>query len=159
MTVACASSQKPAVATGQETRQPVAARQAEAPKDGAVAIHVDESIRKACGIQDSKAWFDFDSADLKNKDLPVLNDVAKCFTAGPLKDRKLLLVGHADPRGEFEYNMVLGGERADSVKQYVLDKGMDSQRVSTSSRGEMEAKGTDEPTWAADRRVDVRLAQ
>lgn len=156
---ACASSPKPAVATGQETRQPTAARQEAPPKDTAVAIRVDESIRKACGIDDSKAWFDFDSADLKNKDLPVLDDVAKCFTSGPLKDRKLILVGHADPRGEFEYNMVLGGQRADSVKQYVLDKGLDSQRVSTSSRGEMEARGTDESSWAADRRVDVRLAQ
>lgn len=60
--------------------------------------------------------------------------------------------------GEEEENG-LGGQRADSVKQYVLDKGLDSQRVSTSSRGEMEARGTDESSWAADRRVDVRLAQ
>jgi peptidoglycan-associated lipoprotein len=68
------------------------------------------------------------------------------------------LVGHADPRGEPEYNMVLGGKRADNVKGFIIEKGLPEPQVSTTSRGEDEAKGTDEATWAADRRVDVVLA-
>ena len=155
----CASSQKPPVATGPGAKQLDAKAERPEPQSGsAVAIHIDPSIRKACGIDHSKTWFDFDSADLRQKDIPVLNAVAVCFDSGPLKNKALLLVGHADPRGESEYNMLLGDRRAGSVKGYVVDRGLSDTKVMTSSRGEMDARGTDEPTWAEDRRVDVRLA-
>lgn len=157
--VSCASSPKPPVATGPGATQPESKAEPSAqPSGSAVAIHIDPSIQKACGIDHSKAWFDFDSADLKQKDIPVLDAVAACFDSGPLKGKAVLLVGHADPRGEFEYNMLLGERRAGSVKEYVVDRGLSGAKITTSSRGEMDARGTDEPTWAEDRRVDVRLA-
>ncbi|MFO0570725.1 MAG: OmpA family protein [Polyangiaceae bacterium] len=157
--IACGTVQKPLVATGPGTTPQRASSEPETPaRDSAVAIRIEESIRKACGIQDSNAWFDFDSANLKQRNLPVLNAVAKCFSNGPLRGRTLLLVGRADPRGEFEYNMLLGDRRAYSVKSYVVERGLQSSNVATSSRGEMDATGTDETGWAEDRRVDVRLA-
>ena len=66
------------------------------------------------------------------------------------------LVGHADPRGDDNYNLALGGKRADSVKHVIVSRGMPATKVLTSSRGEMDATGNDESTWAKDRRVDVR---
>jgi peptidoglycan-associated lipoprotein len=68
------------------------------------------------------------------------------------------LVGHADPRGEEEYNMVLGGKRADNVKHFLTGVGLPDAQAMTTSRGEMDATGTDESSWAKDRRVDVVLA-
>jgi peptidoglycan-associated lipoprotein len=68
------------------------------------------------------------------------------------------LVGHADPRGSDEYNLVLANSRADGVKIFLLSRGLRGQQMATTSRGEMDAKGTDEATWAADRRVDILLA-
>lgn len=65
------------------------------------------------------------------------------------------LVGHADPRGDDAYNLTLGGSRADSVKKFIVDEGLSSSKVSTSSRGEMDATGTNEATWTSDRRVDI----
>ena len=53
--------------------------------------------------------------------------------------------------------MVLGGSRADTVKTFLTMKGVPSGRITTTSRGEMEARGTEEASWAEDRRVDVRL--
>jgi peptidoglycan-associated lipoprotein len=41
----------------------------------------------------------------------------------------------------------------------LLDKGVKSSQVATTSRGELEAKGTNEATWLEDRRVDVLLAR
>jgi peptidoglycan-associated lipoprotein len=122
-------------------------------------VRISEEIRRACGISEADANFAFDSARLRAFDHPILNSVAKCFRTGPLAGRSMRLVGHADPRGETEYNMVLGGQRADNVKLFLLDKGLKSSQVSTTSRGELEAKGRDEATWAEDRRVDVLLAQ
>lgn len=67
------------------------------------------------------------------------------------------LVGHADPRGTADYNMALAGRRADNVKQLVVAESMNENRVSTTSRGAMDASGTDEASWAKDRSVDVKL--
>jgi peptidoglycan-associated lipoprotein len=68
------------------------------------------------------------------------------------------LVGHADPRGEVEYNFGLGQERAGSVAEFLKERGVPSSRMVTSSRGEIEATGTEEMSWARDRRVQILLA-
>ena len=88
----------------------------------------------------------------------MLNKLVTCFTTGKLSGRTMRLVGHADPRGEAEYNMVLGGKRADNVKVYLAAQGLPDRQEETTSRGEMDATGQDEPSWSEDRRVDVILA-
>jgi peptidoglycan-associated lipoprotein len=120
-------------------------------------VHISSDIRKACGITDADAHFAFDSASLGEAERPVLNQLAKCFVSGPLSGREMRLVGHADPRGPDEYNMVLGGSRADTVKTFLTMKGVPGGHIATTSRGEMEARGTEEGSWAEDRRVDVLL--
>ncbi len=122
-------------------------------------INISEEIRKACGISDSDAHFAFDSANVRDQDQKILQQLATCFTTGPLKGRQMRLVGHADPRGEPEYNMVLGGKRADNVKDFIVKQGMNDAKIQTTSRGEMDATGTDEASWARDRRVDVMLGE
>ena len=79
------------------------------------------------------------------------------MTTGSLKGAKVLLTGHCDPRGEYEFNMVLGAERAENVKAMLSGLGVDSGHVTTSSRGKLNATGTDETSWARDRRVDVGI--
>lgn len=123
------------------------------PKAG--VVHISPDIRKACGIADADAHFPFDSAQLGPTERPVLSQLARCFVSGPLKGRDMRLVGHADPRGDADYNMVLGGSRADTVKTFLTMHGMPAARIGTTSRGEMEARGTDASSWAEDRRVDV----
>ncbi len=122
-------------------------------------INISEEIRRACGITDTDAFFAFDSAQIRPQDHKVLGQLADCFLKGPLKGRMMRLVGHADPRGDDEYNMVLGGKRADSVRQFIVQKGLPQNRMETTSRGKMDATGTDEAGWSRDRRVDVVLAQ
>ena len=47
------------------------------------------------------------------------------------------------------------------MKDYILRKAkqLDAKQAQSSSRGAMDATGTDEPSWARDRRVDVMLGQ
>lgn len=123
----------------------------------ASAVHISDEILKACGIAAPDAYFAFDSSNVRDDDAKVLGQLATCFTTGPLKGRQMKLLGHADPRGGSDYNMTLGQSRADSVKQYLGDHGMDKGHVDSSTRGAMDAVGTDEPSWARDRRVDVML--
>jgi peptidoglycan-associated lipoprotein len=120
-------------------------------------IRISDEIKKACGISDVDAHFGFDSANIRPEDHRILGQLATCFTSGPLAGRQMNLVGHADPRGEPEYNVVLGGRRADNVKGFLVQKGMSTDKIETTSRGELDASGTDEASWALDRRVDVML--
>lgn len=120
-------------------------------------VNISDAIKKACGITDAEAYFAFNSASPRKEDKEIFAKLAKCFTDGPLKGRQMQLVGHADPRGEDEYNMLLGEKRAGGVKGAIVGEGMNAEKVSTVSRGEMDASGTDEASWAKDRRVDVNL--
>jgi peptidoglycan-associated lipoprotein len=127
-------------------------------------LNVDDEIRKACGIVetmnvDKAPKFSFDSTELPPADRDVLAQVAKCLTTGPLKGQAVQLVGRADPRGEPEYNMGLGGRRAQTVKSYLTGLGVDSNKLPETSRGELDATGTDETGWAIDRRVDLKLVK
>ena len=121
------------------------------------SIHIDDKITKACGDLPT-AHFAFDSADVTGDAAAALDALARCFVSGPLKGKGMKLVGHADPRGETEYNFALGQKRAGSVAGFLAKKGLEQNRMATSSKGELEASGTDEAGWARDRKVDILLA-
>jgi peptidoglycan-associated lipoprotein len=140
-----------------ETTPPPRAQPANKKSDQVVNLSKD--IRDACKIDDSDRTpkFDFDSTQLSSADRDVLSQVATCLTTGPLKGRAIQLIGRADPRGETEYNMTLGGSRATSVQNYLAGLGVDKAKMSQTSRGELDATGKDEEGWRRDRRVDISL--
>jgi peptidoglycan-associated lipoprotein len=124
-------------------------------------LGVSQGLLRACEVRfddpDKAPQFDFEQSTLEGGDRSVLEQVATCVTTGPLKGRSLQLIGRADPRGEVEYNMALGERRASSVSQYLTQLGVDSARMTETSRGKLDATGTDDATWKHDRRVDVDL--
>ena len=120
-------------------------------------IAISDDILTACGIPRADAYFAFDSANVDLRARTILGKVSECFSNGPLAKKSMRLVGHADPRGDEEYNLLLGGRRAESVRAVFVEFGLVGSRISTTSRGEMDATGTDEPSWSQDRRVNVLL--
>jgi peptidoglycan-associated lipoprotein len=120
-------------------------------------VAISDEIRAKCGIPDADAYFPFDSAHVTSGDRSPLDRVVQCFTKGPLAGRSVKLVGRADPRGESDYNITLGQSRADAVGTYLATRGMDKSKAQSTSRGAMDAQGTDESGWQRDRRVDIVL--
>jgi len=120
-------------------------------------VSISDEIRTKCGIPDADAYFSFDSSHLTTHDRTPLDLVAKCFVSGPLAGHSVKLVGRADPRGESDYNITLGQSRADAVGSYLDGRGLAKGKTLTTSRGSMDASGTDESGWQHDRRVDVML--
>jgi peptidoglycan-associated lipoprotein len=143
--------------------------QAEVPKPPPVeetkpvspSISVSEEVMEACKSYldnvDKAPKFDFDKSALQAEDEAVLEKIAECFTSGPLKGANINLVGRADPRGTVEYNMALGMRRANSVEDALDRLGIDKGRIDATSRGELDATGTNEASWALDRRVDIMV--
>ncbi len=163
VTVGCGGGDKPA----QTPTAPIASAapsttEASPPaKSNQMAVNVDESIVKACKLNFDNAEqspkFDYDSDALTQGEKNVLEAIAKCVTVGILKGRSLELLGRADPRGESEYNLSLGARRARSVHAFLAQLGVASEKMRDTSRGALDATGSDEAGWQKDRRVDVRL--
>ncbi len=67
--------------------------------------------------------------------------------------------GHCDERGSIEYNLALGERRAQSVKDYLVQLGVDSARLSTISYGEEKPsmEGHDESAWGKNRRAEFTI--
>jgi outer membrane protein OmpA-like peptidoglycan-associated protein len=126
-----------------------------------MAVHVASDILEACGIDapSKSPLFAFDSAAISSRDQRLLDEVATCFETGPLAGRSLTLTGRADPRGTEEYNLNLGNRRANGVQRYLEQHGIDADRLNATSRGALDATGTDEDGWTQDRRVDVDLVK
>lgn len=160
MIVGCGGSQTPLAATSGAAPPAAVASPPETPAQAASAgaVQIAADILKACGLSDADSYFPFDSARLEKQDIAPLNTLTVCFTTGALKGHAMKLVGHADPRGANEYNMTLGQSRADGVETYLEKKGLQKAKVESSSRGALDATGTDEAGWTRDRRVDVMLA-
>ncbi|MBW2528007.1 MAG: OmpA family protein [Deltaproteobacteria bacterium] len=120
-------------------------------------VSIDPKIVALCDLGEPK--FDFDSAAVSQQAAGVLDKLAECFISGKGQGKNIRLVGHADQRGETEYNFGLGQRRAGSVAQYLQKKGLGKDRMTSMSRGELDATGSDEEGWAKDRRVDILLAE
>lgn len=161
LAAACGGDQKPAATPAlQPTAEPTPVTSAPAEKEK-MAVNVDDAILKACNLKFSNVEeapkFDFDSEQLTESEKAVLEQVAKCLTTGPLKGRAVDLVGRADPRGETEYNMTLGAKRARAAHTFLSSLGVANDKLFDTSRGELDASGTDEGGWKRDRRVDIKL--
>ena len=80
-------------------------------------------------------YFDFDESEIRPQDRPTLDKLAS--TLQKAESAWLLTVeGFADPRASESYNIRLGQDRADAVKQYLVDQGVNGDRIKTVSYGE-----------------------
>jgi outer membrane protein OmpA-like peptidoglycan-associated protein len=126
------------------------------------SLSISGDIIAACGIKvaapkGGSPKFDYDKDELTAEDRAVLDQIATCLTTGALKGRVVDLIGRADPRGTEEYNLGLGSRRAGSVSAYLGRLGVGQPQMVVTTRGALDATGTDESTYAQDRRVDIQL--
>lgn len=78
-------------------------------------------------------YFDFDLYDISDLAAGMLDDLAAEMKAE--SDLNILVVGHTDSRGTDEYNLRLSLERAEAVKQYLVEKGISGGRIATQGVG------------------------
>jgi peptidoglycan-associated lipoprotein len=124
-------------------------------------LAIGSDILAACGIKaapSANPKFDYDKDELAPEDRKVLDQIATCLTTGALKGKAIALIGRADPRGTEEYNLGLGSRRSESVSQYLGRLGVQKPQLGVTTRGALDATGTDESGWQQDRRVDIQLA-
>lgn len=125
-------------------------------EQGAYNMYVAPPVREVCS--GSPPFFEFDSSESRTADQPTMQTLADCMLTGPLRGKTVKLIGRTDPRGTEAYNLQLGFERAERVKRYLTEHGVDASRVVVESAGEDRASSAPEG-WATDRRVEVQLVK
>ena len=101
--------------------------------------------------------FDFDSATLKPQFHAVLDKVSA--TLAEYNQTVVQVAGHTDSTGSRDYNMKLSQRRADSVKSYLITRGVPAQRLQTIGVGPdrpVADNGTEEGR-AQNRRVEITI--
>lgn len=99
--------------------------------------------------------FDLDEATLRPEDIASIDrDVASLDTWGNVN---IEVAGHTDSGGSDEYNMVLSQQRAETVRNYLIGKGIAADRLSAKGYGEFQpiaSNATDEDRFE-NRRVEL----
>ena len=89
----------------------------------------------AAGVSQSKitlqadTLYDFNKSDLKPEGKATLDKIAADLSK--IKLEVIIAVGNTDSIGTDAYNMALGQRRAQSVKTYLVSKGVDGSRIYT----------------------------
>ncbi len=78
-------------------------------------------------------YFDFDKANVLPDSLKVLDNNVRWIKANP--DYLILIEGHADEIGTKEYNFALAAKRAQTVKDYLLSRGVPAGQVTLLTSG------------------------
>jgi len=88
-------------------------------------------------------YFDYDQWDLKQRSIEVIDDILVKF----MQDNPYAvveLIAHTDSRGGDAYNMVLSQKRAKVVREYMVSKGIESNRMLFYGRGERAPRTTND---------------
>ncbi len=102
-------------------------------------------------------YFEFDRSGLTEQARGALDRNAEFLRANP--SIRVRIEGHCDERGTVEYNLALGDRRAHSAKEYLVQRGIAADRLSTVSFGEERPAdpGRDEAAYARNRRAEFRV--
>lgn len=100
--------------------------------------------------------FDTDSAKLKPGADKKLNEVVDFATQN--KDANLAITGYTDSRGSDKLNQNLSARRAESVKAYLVKKGVAADRITTKGEGAANpvADNKTREGRAKNRRVEIK---
>lgn len=100
-----------------------------------------------------RVFFADNQTDLAPQATAILDRQARWLKAYP--GYIFTIEGHADERGTREYNLALGARRAQNVRNYLVWRGINSNRVRTISYGKERpvAVCNDEACWSQNRRA------
>jgi OOP family OmpA-OmpF porin len=128
-----------------------------APKKAAAPAAAAPAVTQSKITLQADTLYDFDKASLKPEGKATLDKIAADLNK--IKLEVIIAVGNTDSVGSDAYNMALGQRRAQSVKAYLISKGVDGSRVYTESKGKSNpvASNATAEGRSKNRRTDIEV--
>jgi outer membrane protein OmpA-like peptidoglycan-associated protein len=103
--------------------------------------------------------FDTGSANIRPESHKVLDRNARMLRERPKVD--IMVVGYTDNVGNEGYNQNLSERRAESVKNYMVARGVDSSRIDATGRGETGPRAGNDTSWGRqqNRRIEMEITR
>ncbi|MEM7354177.1 MAG: OmpA family protein, partial [Acidobacteriota bacterium] len=100
---------------------------------------------------------DFNKATLRPQNREILSRIAGVLLTS--RDYGVQVFGHTDDVGSVEYNQQLSEQRAATVRDYLVEAGIDSAVLSTTGLGKTSplVEGTDPESRQRNRRVELAI--
>ena len=122
-----------------------------------------KSIGTSTGNVPQENWvliginFDFNKATIKPESIPILYNTAEILLKNP--DVKVEIQGHTDNIGSDRYNQKLSLQRAETVKNFLIAKGVASDRLTTVGFGKtkMLMDNKSEQGRGLNRRIELKI--
>ncbi|MDX1949739.1 MAG: peptidoglycan-associated lipoprotein Pal [Rickettsiales bacterium] len=110
------------------------------------------SQEELIAVAGDRVFFATDSSSLSSDAQATLSRQANWLTQN--QNVNVTIEGHCDERGTREYNIALGERRANAVKDFLVNRGVNPARVNTISYGKEfpEFLGSTEASWSKNRR-------
>jgi len=104
-------------------------------------------------------YFDVNKWDIKPECEPAIDNLYNSLTLNP--SMHIEIAGHTDSDGDAQENLILSQHRAESVMQYLIDKGLNPKRVQAKGYGEYKpiVPNTTVANKAKNRRTEVRVLE
>ena len=100
--------------------------------------------------------FDYNSADISKASLPAAQELGKALSNPSLKGSTFVVAGHTDGIGSEAYNQDLSERRADTIKNFLVQKyGISGTDLVTVGYGKTKLKDPQNPADPLNRRVQV----
>ncbi len=128
-----------------------------APRAEAAPAPAEPSVSAECSDAGTfTIRFGFDQASLTSESQGSLQKLAGCLKQSPAK--RVVVQGYADERGTTQYNVALGGRRAEAARKYLADLGAKGN-LETVSFGEEKPLCSEatEDCWARNRRAEFQV--
>lgn len=104
---------------------------------------------------DLNIQFDFDSSTLTPTGKDTLKELVVALRSDRLADKRFLVEGHTDATGGVSYNLALSEKRALAVIAFLIEHGVQSDRLEGHGKGFFEPLNRENPFSAENRRVRV----
>lgn len=117
-----------------------------------IAAGNEAPVRPSLSLQ---IQFDFNSAKVRAESQQALSNLAQALRSPELMSANFAVEGHTDAKGRADYNQKLSQSRAEAVREYLAQQGVESARLQASGKGSSDLANSADPYAAENRRVRI----